>query len=155
MNNGYDVIGDIHGHAAKLEALLRELGYVETRRGRHGGTYVQEDIADRLESCLASPFMRFGGKDLYRGIVGKAAIMFYLLIKSHPFQNGNKRIAIMGTLYLLHSNGFWLSIGNAELYEFSRAVAASDRREKDAIVLMIAGVFRHYLVRLEDRRARR
>jgi hypothetical protein len=28
MNNGYDVIGDIHGHAAKLEALLRELGYV-------------------------------------------------------------------------------------------------------------------------------
>lgn len=30
---GYDVIGDIHGHAAKLEALLRKLGYVE-RRGR-------------------------------------------------------------------------------------------------------------------------
>lgn len=25
----YDIIGDIHGHAAKLEALLRELGYVE------------------------------------------------------------------------------------------------------------------------------
>ena len=25
----YDVIGDIHGHAAKLEALLRKLGYVE------------------------------------------------------------------------------------------------------------------------------
>lgn len=26
---GYDVIGDIHGHALKLEALLRKLGYVE------------------------------------------------------------------------------------------------------------------------------
>jgi hypothetical protein len=25
----YDVIGDIHGHASKLEALLRKLGYVE------------------------------------------------------------------------------------------------------------------------------
>ncbi|MFN8751157.1 MAG: metallophosphoesterase, partial [Betaproteobacteria bacterium] len=25
---GYDVIGDIHGQAGKLEALLRKLGYV-------------------------------------------------------------------------------------------------------------------------------
>ncbi len=28
MTTSYDVIGDIHGHAAKLEALLRQLGYV-------------------------------------------------------------------------------------------------------------------------------
>lgn len=28
MKSGYDVIGDIHGHAAKLAALLRMLGYV-------------------------------------------------------------------------------------------------------------------------------
>lgn len=28
MTASYDVIGDIHGHAAKLEALLRKLGYV-------------------------------------------------------------------------------------------------------------------------------
>ena len=30
---GYDVIGDIHGNAAKLEALLRKLGYVEKATG--------------------------------------------------------------------------------------------------------------------------
>ena len=30
---GYDVIGDIHGQAGKLEALLRRLGYAETRTG--------------------------------------------------------------------------------------------------------------------------
>lgn len=29
MKTSYDVIGDIHGHAAKLEALLRQLGYVQ------------------------------------------------------------------------------------------------------------------------------
>lgn len=35
---GYDVIGDVHGHAGKLEGLLRQLGYVE-RDGawRHSG----------------------------------------------------------------------------------------------------------------------
>lgn len=31
MAMSYDVIGDIHGHAAKLEALLRDMGYVERR----------------------------------------------------------------------------------------------------------------------------
>ena len=30
---GYDVIGDVHGHAAKLDALLRRLGYVLTAGG--------------------------------------------------------------------------------------------------------------------------
>ena len=29
MNEGLDFIGDIHGHADALEALLRRLGYVE------------------------------------------------------------------------------------------------------------------------------
>lgn len=34
MNDpAYDVIGDVHGHAAKLDALLRELGYVERAAG--------------------------------------------------------------------------------------------------------------------------
>ncbi len=28
----YDLIGDIHGHAGKLEALRRKLGYTEIER---------------------------------------------------------------------------------------------------------------------------
>jgi len=31
--NGYDVIGDLHGQAGKLEALLAAMGYVRTGRG--------------------------------------------------------------------------------------------------------------------------
>ena len=27
LKNGYDIIGDVHGHAAKLEGLLSQLGY--------------------------------------------------------------------------------------------------------------------------------
>ena len=29
MNEKYDIVGDIHGHAAKLQRLLRRLGYEE------------------------------------------------------------------------------------------------------------------------------
>ncbi len=33
MSLAYDLIGDIHGHAAKLENLLKKLGYVSTAEG--------------------------------------------------------------------------------------------------------------------------
>lgn len=45
-----------------------------------------------LESCLATPFQSFSGTSPYRDTISKAAILFYLMIKNHPFQNGNKRI---------------------------------------------------------------
>lgn len=38
MMQPYDIVGDIHGHADELEALLRRLGYLEIAgRYRHPG----------------------------------------------------------------------------------------------------------------------
>ena len=37
-SSGFDVIGDIHGHASELKALLSELGY-----SRHGAGYKNSD----------------------------------------------------------------------------------------------------------------
>lgn len=87
-----------------------------------------------LESCLAVPFSRFGDKDLYRGLVGKASMLFYLLIKNHPFRNGNKRIAVMCLLYFLHKNGYWIYITNYRLYRFAKHVAASRPQKREPIV---------------------
>ena len=61
-----------------------------------------------LESCLAIPFQSFSGRKLYKGLVGKAAVLFYLMIKNHPFLNGNKRIATASLLVFLHINDYWL-----------------------------------------------
>ncbi|MBU1091351.1 type II toxin-antitoxin system death-on-curing family toxin [Patescibacteria group bacterium] len=72
-----------------------------------------------LESCLETPFIRFGRKDMYRGLVGKASILFYLMIKNHPFQNGNKRIAVMCLLVFLANNGKWLRMSQNNLYNFA------------------------------------
>lgn len=87
-----------------------------------------------LESCLAVPFTRFGQKDMYRGLIDKSSILFYLLIKNHPFQNGNKRIAIMCLLYFLHKNGKWIHISNERLYRFAKHVAASRAHKREPIV---------------------
>ena len=57
-----------------------------------------------LESCLAVPFQKYAGKDVYQGLVAKAARLFYLMVKNHPFKNGNKRIAITTLLTFLFFN---------------------------------------------------
>lgn len=90
-----------------------------------------------LESCLATPFQKFSGKFLYKGLVRKTAVLFYLMIKNHPFKNGNKRIAMMSMLYLLYKNGKWIESDNQVLYNFAKWVASSDPSVKDATVLAI------------------
>ena len=101
-----------------------------------------------LESCLLVPFQKFEKKPLYRGLIGKAAILFYLLIKNHPFQNGNKRIAMTTLFVFLHKNKKWLRVDNQELYNFAVWVAQSPSKLKKETVLAIEHFFKTYLVNL-------
>ena len=100
----------------------------------------------RLEGCLAAPFQRFGGRYLYRGLLRRAPVLFYLMIKDHPFQNGNKRIAMTTLFYYLHKNGKWLVVDNKELYNFAVWVAESNARLKDETVAAIEKFLQTYLV---------
>lgn len=93
----------------------------------------------KLESCIHTPFQTFSRKNLYKGVEGKAAILFYLMIKNHPFQNGNKRIAVTTLLYFLHINNRWLRVNNQALYEFAKKIAASDAKLKDSMIEVIGG----------------
>jgi death-on-curing family protein len=86
-----------------------------------------------LESSLAVPFQEFSGHIAYPGLTAKASILFYLMVKNHPFQNGNKRIAITTLLVFLHINKKWLKIDNQELYNFSVWVAQSPASLKDDV----------------------
>lgn len=99
-----------------------------------------------LERCLVAPFQSFGGRQLYRGLTGKAAILFYLLIKNHPFLNGNKRIAVMVLLVFLATHGKWLRVDPQELYGFAVWVAQSNPRVKDATVAAIEQFLHVYVV---------
>ncbi len=102
-----------------------------------------------LESCLAVPFQEFGRKPFYKGIIGKGAILFYLMIKNHPFQNGNKRIAITTLFYFLYKNKKWLKVENRELYNFAVWVAESNPKLKKATVQAIEIFLNTYLIDLE------
>lgn len=90
-----------------------------------------------LESCVATPFQSFGGRGLYSTLAAKASILFYLLIKNHPFQNGNKRIAITTLLVFLYKNGKWLKVNQQEFYNFTVWVAQSPAQFKDEVAQAI------------------
>ncbi len=104
-----------------------------------------------LESCLIVPCQGCGRKPAYKGLVGKAAVLFYLLIKNHPFQNGNKRIAMTALLYFLYKNRKWLKVDNQELYNFAKWVAASNPKLKKETVAAIEKFVSTYLVRVTNR----
>lgn len=87
-----------------------------------------------LESCLATPFQTFDKKHLYKGLTEKAAVLFYLMIKNHPFSNGNKRIAVTTLLVFLLLNEKWLKVTNQELYNFAVWVASSPPQVKDQTI---------------------
>ena len=87
-----------------------------------------------LESCLAVPFQSFARKDLYPTLVKKAAILFYLMIKNHPFQNGNKRLAVITLFLFLWKNSKWLTVDNQELYNFAVWVASSPAEFRQEIL---------------------
>lgn len=103
----------------------------------------------KLESCIAVPFQTFGKRDLYKGLFIKASVLFYLLIKNHPFQNGNKRIAVTTLLVFLYKNQKWLKVDNQELYNFALWVAESVPLVKNQTVEAIEAFLKKYSIDLE------
>lgn len=102
-----------------------------------------------LESSLAVPFQQFDGKPVYKGLLGKAAILFYLMIKNHPFQNGNKRMAMTTLLVFLFKNKKWLKVSNQELYNFALWVAQSPAGLKDEVVLGVEKFLKKWVIGLK------
>jgi death-on-curing protein len=98
----------------------------------------------KLESCLQMPFARFAGVHFHRGILKKSVALFYYCTKDHPFENGNKRFAIVMMFYFLIKNGKWLDIDPITLYELSKAVA-EEKDRPEVVIKKIVKAFKPYL----------
>ena len=89
----------------------------------------------------------FGKKALVPSFIDRAALLFYLMIKDHPFQSGNKRIAMTALFVLLHRNRQWLKVDAQELCNFTVWVAQSPARLKDETVKAIAKFLKIHIER--------
>lgn len=103
-----------------------------------------------LESCLATPFQSFSKISLYPSLVSKAAMLFYLMIKNHPFQNGNKRIAMTTLFVFLSRNKKWVKVDTQELYNFTVWIAQSPAQFMEETVKAIEKFLRSHIFQLTD-----
>jgi death-on-curing family protein len=122
---------------------VKEVEYLTFRLAREHLSFDEPipDFTSRfpniLESCLLTPFQSLYGKSLYPRLSLRASMLLYLLIKNHPFINGNKRIALTTLLVFLWLNGKWIKVDSQKLYNFTVWVAQSPAELKDHVVSAI------------------
>ena len=98
-----------------------------------------------LESCIEVPFAATFDRELYPTLTDKAAMFFYVMIKNHPFQNGNKRIAVTTLVVFVMSNDHWLTLSNQQMYELAIFTAKSNAENKDLVIGALRDFFGRHL----------
>ncbi len=93
----------------------------------HGGVYGLRD-ENALESALARPRQRWHYDDGAR-LSDLAAAYAYGLATSHPYVDGNKRVALVAMAAFLVRNGSELTATNAEAVSTMLALAAGQLTE--------------------------
>lgn len=79
-----------------------------------------------LDSALARPQATAFGADAYVSLEQKAAALLHSLARNHALVDGNKRLALAGTIAFLGLNGRRLTLTNDEAYDLVIDVASGE-----------------------------
>ena len=127
--------------AAECRDVVRELA---ASQGVEGTLFGNERTEGGLEAAVAAVYQGFGGIDAYPSVEEKAANLLYLVVKDHPFSDGNKRIGSCLFLHFLARNGLLGKEGrppitNGMLVALTLMVAESRPDEKDSMISLLMG----------------
>ncbi len=120
----------------------------ELIRKEQAGDIFGRQSAHKLESILANLWQTFGGHELYKSLEEKAAHLLYLIIKDHPFIDGNKRIASFLFVYFLDKNNFLYrdngekKINDNALVALALLIAISDPKDKEIMIKIIVNLLK-------------
>jgi len=101
-------------------------------------------IEHKFESIIQNLYQTFDRKELYSDIETKASHLLYLVIKDHPFSDGNKRIASFLFVYFLDKNDYlYRSTGEKKINDnaltaLALLIAESNPKEKDQMIALIS-----------------
>lgn len=115
----------------------------ELKRSVKGGDLFGKPRGAAFESTLGSIAQTFNNEDVYPSISEKAANLLYLIIKDHPFYDGNKRIGALLFVVFLTINDYHLTkngetkISDRALTALALLIAESDPTEKGLLVALI------------------
>jgi death-on-curing protein len=82
-----------------------------------------------LDAALARPRATVFGKEAYPDLHEKAAALLHSIARNHALIDGNKRLALAGTIAFLGINGWRLTLTEDEAYDLVMAVAAGELDE--------------------------
>ena len=90
----------------------------------------------RLEVCLYQPLQTFDGSDLYQDDLYKICITSYLIIKKHPFKDGNKRVGMVLLILGLRQNGYRFNLTNDDVIELGLKLADNSWGINDLLAIV-------------------
>ena len=108
-----------------------------------GGDLFGKPRGKAFESSLSAISQTYDNKDVYPSIAEKAANLLYLIIKDHPFYDGNKRIGALLFVIFLSINDYHLTengetkISDRALTALALLIAESNPSEKGLLTALI------------------
>lgn len=116
---------------------------LELRRNVNGGELFGKPRGGSFLASLNAIYQTFDGEDVYKSVAEKAANLLYLVIKDHPFYDGNKRIGALLFIMFLTINDFHLTengetkISDRALTALALLIAESEPEEKNLIIALV------------------
>jgi len=110
---------------------------------KEAGDIFGNERGEASRGIIGNLYQTFGKKELYGDLSTKASHLLYLIIKDHPFSDGNKRIGAFLFVYFLDKNNYlYREIGEKKINDNALAalallVAESDPKEKDQMIALI------------------
>ncbi len=126
-----------------LAAVRSAIGLLKEKlvnRGEATALFGQERD-DALAGIIGAIHQTFGGQDVYPTIEEKAANLLYLVIKDHPFSDGNKRIGSFLFLLFLRTNRLDGVLPDSRgMVALTLLIAASDPEQKDLLIRLVVNL---------------
>ncbi len=116
---------------------------LELIKKKGAGSLFGSERSKMFEGIVKNLYQTFNKKELYSTVEEKAAHLLYLIIKDHPFSDGNKRLGAFLFVYFLNKNNYLQKksgerkIDNNALVALALLIAESNPKEKDAIVEIV------------------
>jgi prophage maintenance system killer protein len=110
---------------------------------KEAGDLFGQERGGSFEGIIKGLYQTFGKKELYPTIEDKASHLLYLIIKDHPFSDGNKRSAAFLFVYFLDKTNYLFKksgerkINDNALTALALLIAESDPKEKETMIKII------------------
>jgi prophage maintenance system killer protein len=124
---------------AKIIAGLKK----ELVAKKEAGNLFGQERGGSFTGIIRGLYQTFDKRELYPTIEDKASHLLYLIIKDHPFADGNKRIASFLFVYFLDRSNYLFKksgerkINDNALTALALLVAESDPKDKDVMIKII------------------